>query len=201
MKPNPDTLLATLRRLNPARVRAYASDDDARDIAVPTRRRRWEQVISAIQGRAWVRVEMLDKSGAVLGQVENADAAREVEELAPAAGSHGGQLLLAERIVGLVLKGQREAMQFRDAEVTALLRAQGDVVREMSMGMRTLGELYREQGTTAEQTAELRATAAAEAGGDDSQVKQLLEAFPTLLQLGPLARSLMAGPAAPTTKG
>lgn len=196
-----DELLATLKRHNPAKVRAYAGDDDARDIAVPTRRRRWAQVIEAIQARAWSRVELLDKSGAVLGYVDNREPARELETL-DAVGGQGGQLLLAERITALVLRGQRDAMSYRDAELTALLQAQGAVVREMADGMRALSSLYREQVQTAEQTAELRATALAQQqaseSADGDQLKQLVEALPVILQALPLLRGLLsAGDAAP----
>jgi hypothetical protein len=200
MKQSPSNLLLeTLKRHCPAKVRAYAGDDDVRDIAVPSRRRRWGQVIEAIQARAWSRVELIDKSGAVLSYVENAEPARELEPLDAATSATGGQVLLAERIVGLVARGQREVMTFRDAELSALLSAQGSVVREMADAMRSLSALYREQVQTAEHTAELRATAHAQAaaGGDD-QVRQLLEALPVILQALPMLRGLLgAGAPAP----
>lgn len=189
-----DKLLASLKRHNPHKVRAYLGDDDARDIAVPQRRKKWSQVIEAIEARAWSRVELLDKSGAVLGYVDNVEPARELEDIGATTGT-GAQVQLAERIVAMVMKGQREAMTFRDAEVTALLKAQGDVVREMTAGMRALTAMYQEQVSVAEHAAELRATAAA---GGDSQVKELLEALPTILQALPLLRGLLAG-GAPTS--
>lgn len=189
MSKTDDKLLASLKRHNPAKVRAYTSDDDARDIAVPTRRRRWGQVIEAINARSWVRVEMLDRSGAVLGYVENVEPATELEPLGE--GGDSKEIRMAERIVKLVLAGQRDAMTFRDAEVTALLKAQGDVVREMTAGMRALTAMYQEQVQAAEQVAELRATAAA--GGDGNQLKELMEAAPQLLQLLPVVRQMLAG--------
>lgn len=190
-----EKLLASLKRHSPHRVRAYAGDDDARDIAVPQRRKKWTQVIEAIEARSWSRVELLDKSGAVLGYVDNVEPARELEDIAATSGT-GGQLQLAERIVAMVMRGQRDAMSFRDAEVTALLKAQGDVVREMTAGMRALTAMYQEQVAVAEHAAELRATAAA---GGDSQVKELLEALPTILQALPLLRGMLAG-GAPATR-
>ena len=108
-------LLSSLKRQNPARVRAYAGDDDARDIAVPTRRRRWSAVIEAIEARTWTRVELLDKSGAVLGYVDNIEPAREIEDLG---GDTRASKLRSESewIVTLVVKAQREAQ----AEVATL---------------------------------------------------------------------------------
>lgn len=209
MKPSvPVALLEALKRHNPAKVRAYAGDDDVRDIAVPTRRRRWGQVVEAIQARAWSRVELLDRSGAAIAYLDNHEPARDLEPLDAAPSATGGQVLLAERIVGLVQRGQREVMTFRDAELTALLQAQGSVVREMADAMRSLSVLYREQVQTAEHTAELRATALAQAqAGDGDQVKQLLEALPVILQALPMLRGLLGAgaPAAaapiPKTKG
>jgi hypothetical protein len=183
-----DKLLSTLRRLSPARVRAYTSDDDARDIAVPTRRRKWAQVIEAIESRSWTRCELLDKSGAVLGYVENTEPARELESLAE--GPESRSITMAERIVGLVVKAQRDAMTFRDAEVTSLLKAQGDVVRELTSSMRALSDIYRAQVDAASEVASLQATAAA---GGDSQLKELLDAAPQILQVLPLVKGMMGG--------
>jgi hypothetical protein len=181
-----EKLLASLKRHNPTKVRAYAGDDDARDIAVPTRRRRWSQVIEAIEARAWSRVELLDKSGAVLGYVENTEPARELQELASGLPAHMSE---ARAIAMLVQQGQRETMQWRDAEVTALMQAQGSVMREMALAFQSLALLYREQVVAASEVATMRATAAAGEGG--GQLKELLDAAPTLLQMIPLLKGLL----------
>ena len=188
-----DKLLASLKRHNPARVVAYAGDDDARTIAVPTRRKRWAQVIEAINAVAWTRVELQDKSGAVLGYVENTEPAGTLSDLGTDKST--GELRLAERIVTLVLKGQRDAMTFRDAEVSALLKAQGDVVREMTAGMRALTAMYQEQVVAAEQLAETRALATATP--EKGQLAELLEAAPQIMQALPLIRAMLGGDAPP----
>lgn len=185
-----DKLLATLKRHNPSKVRAYAADDDHRDIAVPTRRKKWAQVVETINALSWVRVELLDKSGSVLAYVENTDPPAGLEDLDARAGT-GHELRLAERICSLVLKGQRDAMSFRDAEVSALLKAQGDVVREMTAGMRALTAMYQEQVVASEQLAETRAAAAVQP--EQGQLKELMDALPTILQLLPVLRGLAAG--------
>lgn len=181
-----DRLLATLKRHNPAKVRAYANDDDYRDIAVPTRRKRWAQVIEAIDARAWSRVELLDKSNAVIAYVDNTSPATDVEEFALTSG--GKTRADAEWIVNLCVRAQREAMAFRDAEVQALLKAQGDVVRELSRAMQELSGIYSEQRRAAVEVAEMRAGAAA--GGE---WKELLDAAPQLLQMLPYLKQLMGG--------
>jgi hypothetical protein len=181
-------LLAKLRTLAPAKVRAYAGDDDHRDIAVPTRRKRWSQVIEAIEARSWTRVELLDKGGNVLGYVDNAEPAGVVEDIGGPATAKRAE---AEWIVNLVVRAQRDAMTFRDAEVKSLLQAQGDVVREMSQAMHGLATIYREQRDAAANVAELRATAAATPDGFN--MKELMEALPVLMQALPMLRGLLAG--------
>jgi hypothetical protein len=179
-------LLSTLKRHNPSKVRAFAGDDDARDIAVPTRRQKWTQVIEAIQARAWTRVELLDKSGAVLGYVDNTEPARELEELA----SGVRTVNEARAIVELVIKAQRDTMTFRDAEVTALLAAQGAVVREMLASMQALTKMYQQQVEAAAEVADLNARAELGEGGN---VAQLIEAAPQLLAALPMLKSLLGG--------
>jgi hypothetical protein len=197
-----ERLLATLKRHNPARVRALAGDDDARDIAVPTRRKRWTQVIEAIEARAWSRVELLDKSGAVLAYVENTAPAEDVEELQP---EGGGKVLRtrseAEWIVALVVKTSREsvkeALQYRDEEIKTIMGAQGAVVRELTAGMQQLAGMYREQVGAAQDLARIQAEAAT--GGDS--LRELLDAAPQILSMLPMLRALVAGPAKPKTGG
>jgi len=184
-----DKLLASLKRHTPAKVRAYAGDDDAREIAVPTRRKRWSQVIEAIEARSWTRVELLDKSGAVLGYVDNIEPARELEDLGDSRASKTRSE--AEWIVALVIKAQRDAMTFRDAEVSNLLKAQGDVVRELTSAMHGLSSIYRAQVDAASEVAAMQATAAA--GGDGGQLRELLEAAPTILQAIPVIRGMLNG--------
>lgn len=194
-----ERLLATLRKLQPARVRAFTSDDDARDIAVPGGRKKWGQVISALEARAWSRVVLMDKSGAELGTVENTSVARDIEEFGPT-GKATGEYAHAVRINELVLKGIREALSWRDEETKTLLKAQGEVVREMVNGMRALSEVWSEQ---AEVSAEVAAASAAkEAAGDGDQVKQIMEALPVIMQALPLLKSMLgAGEPAPQPNG
>jgi hypothetical protein len=194
-----ETLLATLKRYNPARVRVYHGED-TREVAVPTRRRRWDAVIAAIMGRAWTSCELLDKSGAVLGYADNETAATDVEELGDVldAGTRG-QLVLGERIAALVVRQTHNALSHRDRELTQLLQAQGEVVRQMSEGMRAVVDAYREQSMARQEAAEATTEAAvAAATANQGQLKELLEALPVLLQALPMLRGLLAsGDAAP----
>jgi hypothetical protein len=176
-------LLASLKRFNPAKVRAYAGDDDARDIAVPTRRKKWATVIETVEARSWSRVELLDKSGAVLGYVENDEPARDLEDLDGAQRKVRSE---AEWIVQLVIKAQRDAVALareRDADAS---RAMVETLREVMITQRDLNALQRE---TRDAQAELSAIqAAADNGG---QLKELLDALPQIIPAIPLLAGLV----------
>lgn len=204
-----DALLATLKKHNPARVRVYNGDDDTRDVAVPTRRKKWDQVVRAIDGKAWSRCELLDKSGAVLGYVDNEGPAREVEDIGPSFEGVRGQLLLGERIAALCMNSVRTAVAQRDEETRALLTAQREVVtasvqsvREMAAAVQSLGEVYRENVVAAEEAAQARATAEAAAAAGGGQLKELMEALPVIMQAMPALRAMLgAGDAATPPNG
>lgn len=187
-----DKLLSTLKRHNPARVRV-THGEDVREIAVPTRRRKWGTVIAAIEGRAWSSCELLDKSGGVLAYVENDSLAGELSDLGETYEGTRGELRLGERIAALAIRSMRDAISFRDRETAQLLQAQGAVVREMAEGVRAIADVYREQMQVRQESAETATEAAvAAATANGSQVKELLEAMPLILQAVPMLRGLLA---------
>jgi hypothetical protein len=166
-----DKLLSSLKLHNPAKVRCYVGDDDHKDIAVTKRRKKWAQVVAAVEGATkgqWSRCELLDGGGALLATVENTDPAGELSTIGGGPGT--GRLGELMALVQIVTKAQRDAMQFRDNEVQALLRAQGEVVREV---------------------AELQAEA--QVKPDQSELQQLLEAAPAILQVLPMLKNLTGG--------
>lgn len=181
-----EKLLSTLKKHAPSRVRVICGDD-VREVAVPQRRRRWPQVIAAIEARPWSTVELLDKAGAVLAYCENDGAAGPIEDLGAGRGGAVGE---AERIVALVLRGQEAAYRHRDAEMRAVLQAQGDIVRECGSAMKALTAIYQAQVDAASEVATLQAQASG-----DGVVRELLEAAPQILQMLPVLRGLAGGKA------
>lgn len=192
-------LLAALRSAHPVRVRVYDAQEQPREIAVPTRRKRWSQVVETVEAIPWVRVEMLDKAGGILGYVKNDGPADEVEELTAPAGAAASQ---ARWMLELMIRAQTTALQYRDKEHTTLLASVREVLDVQSQAMREMIGLMRAQRDEAMELAQIRA-AAAQGDGMDEIVK-LIEASPKLMQtlapvLGLLFRpkQLAAAPQAP----
>lgn len=185
-------LLATMRKLAPVKVRAFDAEDTPRDIAVPTRRKRWSQVVTTIESRPWVRVELLDKSGAVLGYVDNDGPAEELEDIS--AGPAGAQIVQARWFLDTMIKAQTAALTFRDKEHTALLQGMVNLLQVSAEQTRELVVFMRMQRDAAIETVAARAAAAAK--GDELDLEALAEIIkqsPKLLQsLAPLFMGLKA---------
>lgn len=200
-------LVLQLRRLDPAAVRVMNGDDEREVVAVPTRRRKWASVVEAIEARSWSSCVALDKSGKTLGHIENTSGASELQDIGNPVAYAGlaGQVTLAERIVGIAMAASERTLRHRDAEVAELLKAQGQVVQQMSAGMSALSDVFRAQVEAAQDAADARvemvsaeaqaaaAAASAESGGD---WKQLLEALPIIMQALPMLKQIAGG--APT---
>jgi hypothetical protein len=183
-----EQLLIHLRRIAPHKVRVYDSSDEYRDVAVPTRRRKWAQVIATIEARPWVRCELLDKSGAALGYVENNGPPGELEDLS---GSQTPRAAEQRWLLELMIKAQTVALTFRDKEHASILQGMRDMMQVQTDAMRETIGLMREQRDIVAETAALKA--AAEKGDDLDQIVKLIEASPKLMQVvGPLVMALRA---------
>lgn len=191
-----DSLLATLKRWVPRKVRVYNSDDETRDVAVPERRRKWESVMNAIEARPWVRCELLDKSGAVLAYVENDGPAGDIEDISGAGATKHAEF---DKYLRTMLDAQKVALSYRDAEHKVLLSSMVDILKANTDAMKQLAQLYQAQVNVAADVAAMQATA--EAGGDMEQWLKLAEAAPaSIAQLVPLIRLLTSGKKPSTEK-
>lgn len=191
-----DELLKRLRAQCPAKVKVIDAGDDERTIAVPTRRRKWQQVIEAIEARPWVRCELLDKAGSVLGYVENDGPATSLEDLPTSPEARGRADL--QGYMRIMLDAQRQALTFRDKETADIIRVIPEVLRANTEAIRGLTGLYQAQVEIAAALAHDKATL--EAGGTTKQIMEIIEASPQLLaHLAPVLKLLMAKN--PTTNG
>lgn len=185
-----EQLLVHLRRIAPHKVRVYDAADEYRDVAVPTRRRKWAQVIATIEARPWVRCVLMDKAGGELGYVENDGPAGEVEDL-----SSGPTPRAAEQrwLLELMIKAQTTALTYRDKEHAALLTGIREIMAVQTDAMRETIALMREQRDIVAETAAIKA--AADKGDDLDSVLKLIEASPKLMNvLGPIVMAFKAQP-------
>jgi hypothetical protein len=181
-------LLQALRRLAPHTVRVYDSSDEHRDIAVPTRRKRWTQVIETIEARPWLRCELRAKGGAVLGYVEQREEP-EGDDLLPNVPipEHAQHM---RWYLDLMLRAQTMALQMVGKEHAAMFGAMQGILEVQTQATREIVELMRQQRDAAAELATIRATANADDGLD--QILKILEASPKLMQqFGPLLAGLM----------
>lgn len=180
-----DRLVTKLRQLAPHVVKAYDGSDECRTIAVPQRRKRWNSVIESIEARPWVRVELVDKHGAVLGYVENDGVAGELETV-----GHDGDRGNRERaLLEMMLKAQKTALEYRDKEHTTLLQGMSEMIRANTQAMNQLTQIYQVQVQVAAEVAAAQATAAAT--GDAEQWIKLLENPQIAAMLGPIVGRLL----------
>jgi hypothetical protein len=182
-----EKLLRALKQHQPAKVRVLLGDDDdkGRDVAVSKGRKRWGAVIAAVTGRAWTRVEMLNGKGEILGYCENTNAAEDVEELTGRKASVRSE---AEWATTLAVRTAERMLAFRAEEHRELLKAQSDVMRELTGAVKGLSSIYREQAEAAADVAAMRAEA--DNGGN---LKQLMEAAPAILQALPVLQGMLNG--------
>lgn len=182
-------LLQALRRLAPHSVRVFDGSDEYRDIAVPTRRKRWTQVIDTIEARPWVKCELRAKGGAVLGYVERdeREPAGDLEDIAtrvPPEAQHMRWYL------DQMLRAQTMALQMVGKEHSAMFAAMQGILEVQTQATREVIELMRQQRDAAAEIATIRATASQDDGLD--QILKILEASPKLMQqVGPMIAGLM----------
>lgn len=173
-------LVATLRQYAPARVRSWDANDVAREIAVPDVRSRWTRVASTIEAQPWVRVELLNKHGAVLGYCDNDGVAGDVEDLAEPENTKGLALL------NVMLKAQREALQFSRAETSELLKGCSELMKVVVEATRQLAGIYQAQVAAVAESAALRQ----DTPDDLDKMLTLVEAIP---EIGTKALPFIAG--------
>jgi hypothetical protein len=190
-------LVATLRRYAPARVRAWDANDKATEIAVPNVRSRWTRVAATIEARAWVRCELLNKDGAVLGYVDNDGPAGDVEDLGDNADNAKQNAWL-----NTMLRAQQVALTYQAKEVSELLRGCTEMMRVQSEAMKQLAGMYQAQVQVAVETAAMQAQ---DNTGDIEKALAIIEAVPDagtkLLPLIAGLRGVLTGQLRPAIPG
>ena len=182
-------LLAALKRADPHHVRAYAAgDDEYREIAVPTRRRKWAAVMEAIASVRWTRLEFLNKAGQLLGGFERGEPTT-IEDISAPSTARAGEL---RALMDVMLKGQERALAYRDKEIGQVLQAIPEILKMMTSAMQSMAGMYQAQVQAAADIAT--------ANADDpvAQITELAKTVPGLMPLlAPILGRVLPAPAPP----
>lgn len=165
-----------LRKLEPVSLKVTLMDGTEKPVAVPKVRNRWQRVYQILDSLAWVRIEALDKAGAVLGVVEDDDAA---EELVEASGGDERDMRMAKVLLEVMRSTQKETRQMFETQ----MRGQAELVEALIAGVRSISQSYE----TSMQIE--RATRVAESAGSTSN--------PEVMAMLQLALSSMNRPSMP----
>jgi hypothetical protein len=165
-----------LRKLDPASLKVTLMDGSERPVAVPKIRNRWQRVYQVLDAMAWTRIEALDKNGAVLGVLEDDEAA---EELVDAAGGGERDLAMAKVLLEVMRSTQKETRQMFETQ----MRGQAELVEALIAGVKSIASSYE----TSMQVE--RATRVAEAAGSGTspEIMAMLQ-----LAMGSMARGIPA---------
>jgi hypothetical protein len=154
-----------LRKLEPASLKVTLTDGTEKPVPVPKIRNRWARVIQVVDSVSWVRIEALDKSGGVLGVVEDDDQDVEVDD-----DDGGGRrdMGLAKVLLEVMRTSQKETRLMFEAQQ----KGQAELIESFGAAIKSLSNSY-EQSLQVQ-----RATAIAEAGanaGGNPEVMAMLQ--------------------------
>lgn len=164
--------IAQLKRFEPAALKVTLSDGTEKPVAVPRVRNRWARVQQIIDAVSWVRIEALDKAGAVLGMVEDDSGAEEFVDQAD------DDMRLAKILLEVMRSTQKETRLMFEVQ----MRGQAELVEALIGGVRSISQSYEQS------LAVQRAAVVAEAAGGG-------QGNPEMMALLQLAMTQMSQPA------
>ena len=178
-----ETIRTALITHKPALVAVYQGDELARTIRIGPNKNRWQAALDIVAKLSWTTLELRSKAGDVLAVVGPAPEPEPEPELAASSDRD-------ERLLGLMIRAQREALGYRERESAAALTACVSFVREMAASVATLGELQRMQ-LEALRTTQVPHRAVEVAPDQGLMSNKMLE------QLAPILLSKLLAPTAP----
>lgn len=128
-----------LRKLDPVSLKVTLSDGTEKPVAVPKVRNRWQRVYQVLDSLPWVRVEALDKHGAVLGVVEDDEELDAVAEEASGAGGDG-YAKMARVMLEVMRSTQRETRMMFEAQ----MRGNAELVEAVIGSVKSIAASYEE---------------------------------------------------------
>jgi hypothetical protein len=163
-------VLSKLKAARPDRVRAYDRDGDARDIAVSKgSRKKWHAVQAVLADLAWVRLELLDPKGALVGVIDRPDDAGDLEDLQP-----DREVAKTSGLLALMLRAQEVALAAQHRGISKALDTNTELLRLVAtrlevMERQAVQHLERQQDLARELVDQMLDTAAAAASGDGEE--------------------------------
>jgi hypothetical protein len=171
MKELPKELNRKMTALKPAKLRALLADESTQELKQHgDHRKGWMHALDALRKLDWVRVDLLDTKGALLGSVDNEErAAAVVDEVAPARADRccptcGHSAMDARAIAKLIIESQERALRWQDTSVKTALDANTATMHSMTRSIEVLSNVHQASLATVIEAAE--AQLAAGGGGD-----------------------------------
>jgi hypothetical protein len=166
-----------LRKLEPFVLRVTCLDGHVESVAVPKIRNRWQRVIKVIDSMAWTRIDALDKAGAVLGSVEDEEAAGfEVDDQDGAGERDERDMRIAKVLLEVMRTTQKETRQMFEVQ----MRGQAELVESLIGGVRSIQQTY--EANMAVSRARDVAEAGAAAGGNPEIMAMMQMAMAAMSQ-------------------
>lgn len=175
--------VAELQRLRPAKLRVFCRDsDEAKAVAIPATRKKWERLGATLDGLEWTRIEALDARGNITGIVAREDdepaepelvEMNEAEQLAP--------------MMSLMLRAQQVALQQQGVLLKPLIDGMAKLVQVQTEALGAVAGAYRMA---------LAAASTAPTGGGRSEEGDGDQALFRFLQVAMMMASKNGGPAA-----
>jgi hypothetical protein len=111
--------------------------------------------IQVIEKLAWSRIELVDRREGLLQVVDNDSPPADLEELGT------GQAARDERLLNLMLRAQKVALDYRLEETRVMGRAMVEAMSAVSQSVTMLASVYKEQAELAAEIGAAEATLAA----------------------------------------
>lgn len=186
-----ETVRAELVRHMPHRVRAYRGEVLLNEVPVPPGRKRWAAVLAVIARIDWTRLELVDRSGGLLGICERAEGMVADDDqgddgaIAKEASQHAAR---DARLLELMLRAQQVALDNRQTETQVAINACTSSVRILTDAVAALAQVHRMTLDT-----QARAFAAAV----ESETPEALESNKMFAQMAPMILGRMLAPSPP----
>jgi len=202
-----DRIKLSLKNAQPAAVVTVMADGETRELAPGTKRARWTPILSALSELPWVRVELRDGKGRIIGApIHNDGAAAELEPLSPATSARVGETV---QLVSVVTRATKDNIEL----LVATIRPTLDTARDLARDAVSQSGYWREEAERQRKRADASDAAlrkaehqlvelvtAHEHADSESWAKTIAEiaqGAPALLQMAGMVKGLLSAPARP----